>query len=157
MLAAIIVALITALAAIAAPLISAVITQHGAYKLASAEWFFREKVKSYKDFLLFADTYLREQSPKNIQALQHASDCALLFSSKDTQAAISCFGQALLAVDLQQASTSSLHQVSELRLHMILAMQKELSAYNTKNQNNHSYSLTNARHDFASQPHPKER
>ena len=105
MYATIIVALIAAISAILAPVITALIQQRSAYRLAAAEWFFKERASSYKELL---------------------SDAALLFSTIDTQAAISAFGQLILSSDLRTSSSQQLKALSAARLNMMLAMQKEL-------------------------------
>ena len=126
MYATIIVALIAAISAILAPVITALIQQRSAYRLAAAEWFFKERASSYKELLSAADQCLKNPCTDNIQVLRRASDAALLFSTIDTQAAISAFGQLILSSDLRTSSSQQLKALSAARLNMMLAMQKEL-------------------------------
>lgn len=132
MYATIIVALIAAISAILAPVITALIQQRGAYRLAAAEWFFKERAASYKELLSAADKCLKDLCTDNIQILQRASDAALLFSSIDTQTAISSFGQLVLSSNLKTASSEQMKALSTARLGMMLAMQKELNVKQAK-------------------------
>ena len=122
----IIVALIAAISAILAPVITALIQQRSAYHLSAAEWFFKERIAAYKELLSASDQCLKNPCADNIEALQRASNAALLFSTVDTQVAISKFGQLALSSDLRMSSNEQLKALSAARLNMILAMQKDL-------------------------------
>lgn len=142
MLAAIIVALITAFAAIIAPVISSLISQSGSYKLAASEWFFRERVAAYKALLSASSLCLKERTAESIVELQKASDEAFLFSSLDVQASISLFGRSVLSIDLKTASDEEMRNLGSARLQMISSMQRELNVnYSSKHHRNpHSHS-----------------
>lgn len=129
---------ITAVACVLAPVISASISQRGVMKLKSFELFFCEKTAAYKEFFHACDHYL--QSPHSLEerkALLDASSNALLFSSLDTQAAISAYGQLVLESIYPNCSSTKTMELAQARTAVILALQSELKAQNQKRDHIH--------------------
>lgn len=127
--ATLIASIITALAAIVAPIITTLITQRGSYKTKSAEMFFQQKVTAYSNFLTIASEYsepLSKPSKEKTQKLQAASTRAILFASPDTQEKIGRYGQLLTENSFSPADIQALALAHTA---MILAMQKELKKY----------------------------
>lgn len=122
---------ITAIACVLAPLVSALISQRGTMKLKSFELFFQEKTAAYKEFLHACDHFLQSpSSPEEISALLEASSNALLFSSLDTQSAISAYGQLVRESVFPNCSSAKTMELSRARITTILAMQSELKDQN---------------------------
>lgn len=124
-----IIAIITALAAIIAPVITALITQRGAYKAKAAEMFFTAKVDAFLGFLSLAAEYAEPAgmpSKEKSYALQSASAHALLFATPDTQEKIAIYGKLLLQNSFKP---EDIRKLSLAHRDAILAMQSEIKKY----------------------------
>ena len=111
-------AVIAALAAIIAPVITAKITTSHEEKMKTLELFFTAKCEAYKNFITVSSFYSDPFYEEDIKKLYDATSCALLFSSSDTQEAISQLTGCLIS------NQSELAGVAQSQA--ILAMQKDL-------------------------------
>lgn len=116
--------LITALAAISAPVIAQLISQHGAYKLKTIELFFEAKAKVFHDFVQVTSRFPPNPDYETLQKLNDSMNQALLYCSKDTGWKI-----ALYVKYLKDSPGSDLDELADAHLNAILAMQGELKQY----------------------------
>lgn len=124
MTAAIIVALITALAAIIAPIITQLLARNGAYKLKELELFFLEKVKVYNEFINLSSTFPQNGSTEEAFKLVAAINRATLFSSEKTSRILSAYYAFLTGI-----AAHSQEDIAGARTAAISAMQEELRKY----------------------------
>lgn len=127
--ATIIVAMITAFAAIVAPLFTALLTNRGAFRLKSSEWFLSEKMTAYREFLLAADQCLSCRSAETLLRLESSSANAILFSSKEVEVALSSFGRDILSSGFPECDDTVLRCLASSRLSVLSAMKKDLQQY----------------------------
>lgn len=116
--AAVIAAVIAALAAIISPVITAKITTSHEEKMKTLELFFVAKSEAYKNFITVSSFYSDPFYEEDMKKLYDAASCALLFSSSDTQEAISQLTECLIS------NQSELVGVAQSQA--ILAMQRDL-------------------------------
>lgn len=119
----IIVALITAIAAILAPLITSVINQIGAHRLRALELFFEEKTKVYKQFLETTAQFPVFPTEDDVSKLNCALNLATLYSSRETGKAMSIYVHHLVNSKTQTTD------VGDAYLAVYHAMQNELKKY----------------------------
>lgn len=120
----IIVALITAFAAIIAPLITAIINHVSAYRLRTLELFFIEKSKAYHQYMNITSHFPINPTPEDIHTLYSALNQAVLYSSKDTAQVLNRYVYFLL--DTYHSDNGV---IAEMHLETIVAMQNELKKY----------------------------
>ena len=117
----------TAIAAITAPVATALITQHSAYKIKFAELSFQAKVDAYLNFLTFTASFPCKPTKEDLLQLEEYSSAVLMFAPKEAQAQLSIYGNLLVKGFATKAQGAV---VGRARGRCILAFQKDL---------NHSY------------------
>lgn len=124
----IVVSLITALAAIIAPVITAIINNRANRKIKVLELFYQRKTDAYLEFMKAASAVLVNGRPAQelLAQIQEAGSVALLFSSKETQSKISKYCAMLLKSDY---SPSGLAALSQSYHDAIISMQEEINEY----------------------------
>ncbi|MBQ9269717.1 MAG: hypothetical protein IJ206_09405 [Oscillospiraceae bacterium] len=122
----VIIALIAAISAIIAPVVTALINHRSAYRVKTTELYFVARADSFRRLLGVASHYPVRPSADDMQALQDASAGAMLFSSPDTQEKIALYVSKLMGNDYSSASISAL---SDAHKAAILAMQSDLRKY----------------------------
>lgn len=120
----IIVALITALAAIVAPVITQFIAQRGAYRLKSLELFFAEKAKVYRKYINVTSKFPPEPKLDDLMKLNNALNQALVYSSKDTGRKLTAY-----VFQLRKTKNPDLDAIAETHLEAFLAIHAELARY----------------------------
>lgn len=120
----VIVALITTLAAIIAPLITAIINHVSAYRLKTLELFFVEKVKAYHEYMDIASCFPINPTPDDMHKLFSTLNKAALYSSKDTVQQLNCYAYFLLDTD-----HSDKNAIAEANFATLQALQRELKKY----------------------------
>lgn len=132
--AAVIAAVIAAVAAIIAPVITAKLTTSHQEKMKTIELFFAAKSEAYKNFITISSFYSDSFYEEDVQKLYDAASCALLFSSPDTQEAISQLTEYLVSNQTELAGTA--------QGKAILAMQKDL--YDLENYRKSQHQCNNS-------------
>ena len=129
--------IITALAAIASCIISAVnlystyrltkYTVQATHDLESEKLFFHAKTEAYRAFLGTASEYMADPSAEN--TLRMNADCsyAVLFSSPKTQDALSTYGKSLILSMSDPDSKGLSDEFVRAQIAAMHAMQEELS------------------------------
>lgn len=113
--------LLTAICALLSP----IITQRGEYRRARMKLHFEQKVHTYFDLLDVITALMASPTPDPalLKRYHHASACALLFCSLDTQAAVSAFGALLLSpLDSPEARM----RLSSAETALLLSLQNDL-------------------------------
>lgn len=125
-----IIALITALAAVIVPVVTAIITERWRAKQKALELLFNEKLTAYREFLhysgLFFDNPLNNESMNN---LRRTMDRARLLASPETDAAICAFISLLFAVEPPAYSFNQMEEISRAHEKVVVYIRAELSAY----------------------------
>lgn len=128
----VIVALITALAAIVAPVITQIIAQRGAYRLKSLELFFTEKVKVYREYLEVTSQFSPEPKMEDLMKLNNALNQALMYSSKDTGRKLTNY-----VYLLKNTKSPDYDAIADAHLEASLAIWDELISYDCYTKNKH--------------------
>ena len=118
-----IVALITALAAIIAPVLTALITQHGEYRLKSLELFFNAKSKAYLELLDATSNFPKFPEESKIIELYALLNRAFLLSTENTRSKLSLYVKLLIESSADSELLTLAYQDA------VLAMQNELKDY----------------------------
>ena len=136
----VIVALITALAAIVAPVITQHIAQRGAYRLKSLELFFAEKAKVYREYLEVTSQFSPEPKMNDLMKLNNALNQALVYSSKDTGKKLTQY-----VYLLKNTEAPDYDAIADAHLEAALAIRAELISYDryVKNKHDRSQHLPN--------------
>lgn len=119
-----IVALITAIAAILAPLATAIINRVSEYRLRTLELFFNEKAQAYKQYLDITSRFPPNPSSNDLQELNSAMNQATLYSSEDTSKMM-----ALYVHYLMDTKNPDYDAIAKSHLAVCEAMQAELKNY----------------------------
>lgn len=128
-----VIALITAIAAILAPLISSIISQRGSYKIRLVEMFYRSKVDAYTNFIYATSKVNTHSTADELMEMQRTLAEAMLFSSNKTHRMISNYSVAL--IKYRQAKMNDLDcseylkRLGETQRSAITAMRAELTKY----------------------------
>lgn len=116
-------AIIAAIAAIISPLLAAIINARHAYRLQTAELFFKAKIEAYKSFLSYTANFPLSPSTSEMQKLQEYASQSILLSSPHVQSCIAEYAQYLLNLERTPAS---IDKSSQLYKNAVLAMQDDL-------------------------------
>lgn len=114
-------AFITALGAVLAPSIAAIITATYQFKTKSISLLFDAKLSAYSKFNKIASSYPEQDSEDDQLNLNTAASQAIMLSSANTQSIISLYVASLIEHD----PNAGIHQAAAL-----LAMQNDLVAFN---------------------------
>lgn len=115
----VIAALITAIAAIIAPSVTAYINNRYQYKIKTIDLFFNAKLEAYQRFIKAASYAASNPSMEVQKALDDSMSYALLLSSRPTQVLLLKYTQALI-------HSSDANRIGDLQAKTILSMQKDL-------------------------------
>lgn len=116
--------LVTAVAAIVAPVVAAYISAHNNYETKTTELFFDARVVAYRDFFKLVSNFPQSPSADDLKRLSEYASYALLFSSSETQEKISCYSSRIaLGVKTPEDGV----EVGRLRHQMLISMQKDLT------------------------------
>lgn len=114
---------IAAVAAIAAPVITQLISQHGIYKSKTIELFFNAKADVYRNYVKITAQFPPFPSSEDLLRLNDCLNQAILYSSKDTSQKLALY------VKFLQDQESDMEALAEAHLNAMLAMQAELKKY----------------------------
>ena len=116
--------LVTAVAAIVAPVVAAYISSRNNYKNKTTELFFDARVVAYRDFFKLISKFPHSPSADDLKQLTEYASYALLFSSSETQERISRYSS---RVALGVKTPEDGVEVGRLRHQMLISMQKDLT------------------------------
>ncbi len=111
---------VTAVAAVLAPVASALITQIGSFNLEKSKLLFSSKFDAYKGFIACASLFPLNPSSEEMQELHKCISSAMLLSSVETHKALSIYSSLLLSADNDIAA------LADAQRNAILSMKKEL-------------------------------
>ncbi len=131
----VIVALITALAAIVAPVITQYITQRGAYRLKSLELFFAEKTRAYREYLEVTSQFPPEPKMADLMKLNNALNQAIVYSSRDTGKKMTQY-----VYLLKNTKSPDYDAIADVHLEVALAIRAELISYDRYTKDKHDRS-----------------
>lgn len=117
---------IAAIAAIVSPVITALITQRGNYRLKTAELFFNAKAKAYEEAICSITTFPNRPDDRDLINLHNVISRAILFSSDDTAQTLSVLGKIILDGPISAEKLQAYSEEWELALS---AMKKEIVQY----------------------------
>lgn len=108
---AVIVALITAIAAIISPILTEIISQHGARKRATIDYFLSGRAAAYKQFITSASELACSPSSDQLQTIRAAYCHAAVYSSESTRQKMSEYVYAVERWESTQEINESLSAV----------------------------------------------
>lgn len=93
---------ITAISAIVAPVLTALITTRHEYKIKTIELFFHAKLNAYNKFIEVSSTLPSNPHEQDLQKLHNATAYASLLSSATTRSKISAYSYYLIQENFEQ-------------------------------------------------------
>lgn len=118
--------LITAIAAIVAPVVTQFIAIRGSLRLKTVELFFRAKDEAYRNFLSIASQYIPNSDNDYFIKLESALSQALLYSSESTQQKLAQYLQ-LLREFSDMDKNAYTNAYADAYFNAVLAMRSELN------------------------------